>query len=177
DLLERGLGDVYAGDVLRAAGQGVDAEAAGVGEQVEHPAAAAVLAQQLPVLALVEERSALLAVQQVDLEAQTVLAHRQPLRRSLAPQRSQGRPAASFAARRGELLARRSRILRDALHDPAQPQPRAAHGSRYGSDLSQTAGVAPNHRVAAVAIDDQARQPVAFTVHQAVRVGFAVHQA
>jgi glycosyltransferase involved in cell wall biosynthesis len=67
--------DVDALDRVGAAAQGVEREAPGVREAVEHAAARAERLDEAPVLALVEEEAGFLADVQVGLEAQPVLDH------------------------------------------------------------------------------------------------------
>src|SRR5690606_18125948 len=118
-------------------------------------------AYQGPVLALVEERAALLAVLEVDVEAQAVLQHRQAWGWRLPPQRF-------------ELWCRAATPLRVlALRDPAHLPRLAGLAGHLRADRPQAGGVDLEHTVAAVAVQDDARQEVALAVDDPVRVGVA----
>src|SRR5258708_35444612 len=67
--------DVDGGGLARAAGGGVDGEAAGIAEQVQDAPVRGQRADQGPVVALVEKQSALLPVGQVDAEEEIIFAH------------------------------------------------------------------------------------------------------
>jgi hypothetical protein len=87
-------GDVDAGHVRGPAERRSEREAAGVGEQVEDAAAAADLADERPVLALVEEQPGLLAAADVDQKAHAVLADEDVLGRVVAGEHGCGRVVA-----------------------------------------------------------------------------------
>src|SRR5207244_8255909 len=74
--LQRGSGALDRQDALRAAGERVDGEAAGVAEAVEHFASRRERAHALAVLALVEEEAGLLALLDVHPEIQPVFDDR-----------------------------------------------------------------------------------------------------
>ena len=84
---ERGGGDVDGGDAAGAGERGVDGEAAGVAEEVDDVDAGGEGADGAAVLALVEEEAGLLAVQDVDGEADVVLADLDGRRRRAAVER------------------------------------------------------------------------------------------
>ena len=107
--------------------RGVDREAARVAEQVEHaPARDASVPHQRAVVALVQEQAALLPAQQVDAEAQAVLAH---LRLAVGQRR---RPSARAIVRRRR--ARRARRRRTTM---SAARARAAAAARRRSGRSR----------------------------------------
>src|SRR5207245_3038677 len=99
--LQRGSGALDREDALRAAGERVDGEAAGVAEAVEHFASRRERAHALAVLALVEEETGLLALLDVHPEIQPVFDDRAARRGAVAAHEARARLEALELARLG----------------------------------------------------------------------------
>ena len=125
-------GAIHVGDVRRAAGQRIDAERAGEAERVQHPPAAALRADDAPVLALIQVEAGLLPAQQVDREAQAVLGDLQVGRAAARPTRT--------PLRSGSPSCRRTDGIR-ALDDAARARTARPAGSSSSSRRASTPSV------------------------------------
>ena len=163
DGLLRNIDGVH---VLRPAAQGVEGESAGVGEHVEDSVPFRQLTHHGAALALVEEETGLLSVEDVDFEEDAVLGGDDlPVRLSVNP-----------AAFQGNLLTL------SGLDGGFE-----ADGLRVGQQLSEqfregfaqtvhAHGVHLHDEVAVVGVDDETGHAVALAVDEAVHVGLRVRQ-
>ena len=152
--------------MLRPAAQGVEGEAAGVGEHVEDSVPFRQLAHHGAALALVEEEAGLLSVEYVDFEEDAVLGGDDlPFGLSVNP-----------AVFHGNFLIHSGldgRFEADGLRVGQQL------GEQFREGFAQTVhahGVHLHDEVAVVGVDDETRHAVALAVDEAVHVGLRVRQ-
>ncbi len=146
--------------MLRAAGERVDGEAAGVAEAVEHFASGGELAHTMAVLPLVEEEAGLLALLDVDAEVEAVFDDRATRGLAVAAHEARARLEPFQLARLG-VRALVDRLAAGELGERVED--RIAPALDAGSEELR-------HQHVGVAVDDEARQSVGFGMDQAHRV-------
>jgi hypothetical protein len=165
--LERAGARIDAAHRGRTAGVGGDAEAAGIGEAVQHAPARGALTNSASVVALVEEEAGLLAVLDVDAIPQTGLADLDLGGQRRAPDEALAHRQAFFAAHRDVA----------AFEDAGRCQPVDEDFDDAIEKPLHASGLHLQDEHAGIPVDDQTGQQVAFAGDDAVGIGVGGNDA